>query len=83
MNPVPASTSVLALYPLGTDMKNEKALALLDTYRDRIPEAVVTQLQATLPEVGEHYPCPYCGWVTHVPLEYSGMWIECGNCGGI
>jgi hypothetical protein len=64
-------------------MKNEKALALLDTYRDRIPEAVVTQLKQQLPEIGEHYPCPYCSWVTYVPQEYSGMWVECGNCGGV
>lgn len=64
-------------------MKNTKAVALLNTYRDRIPEALVDQLQATLPDVGEHYPCPYCGWVTYVPPEYSGMWVECSNCGGI
>ena len=38
---------------------------------------------ATLPKVGKEYSCPYCKTVTHIPRNYTGMWVVCNTCGGV
>lgn len=58
------------------------AKTVIRGFRHMSPE-FKKELLAMLPRVGKDYSCPYCKAVTHIPRDYTGMWVVCDSCGGV